>query len=278
MKEYIPILSIAGSDSSGGAGIQADIKTISAIGCYAMTAITAITAQNTTGVKSIQGISSKMVADQIEMATSDIQPLAIKTGMLFNADIINTVADSLNSIDIKNLVCDPVMISTSGSVLLEENAVEAIKNRIFSISTLVTPNQHEAKFLSGGCTDPMDQALSLREMGCRNILIKGGDDGNNFVKKDLLLLNGEDEFITLTADCVNTKNTHGTGCTLSSAIACYLALGFDVEEATMRGKLFITKALRAGAHVAIGRGHGPVNHLFAPRHMKFKKNIIQYGN
>lgn len=270
MKQYIPILSIAGSDSSGGAGIQADIKTISAIGCYGMTAITAITAQNTTGVKSIQGIDPQIVADQIDMVFSDIPPMAVKTGMLYSPEIADIVAQKLEQYQVTNLVVDPVMVSTSGSILLEEAAIYTIVKRISPLATLVTPNKDEAKYLTGA-TEPMEQALKLREMGCRNVLLKGGDSERTDMKIDYLLLEGEEELITLTADAVATHNTHGTGCTLSSAIACYLALGFDITDATMRGKLYVTRALQAGARVAVGHGHGPVNHLFAPRHMKFIK-------
>jgi len=268
MKHYIPILSIAGSDSSGGAGIQADIKTISAIGCYAMTAITSLTAQNTTGVSAIEGISPEMVAAQIEMVWNDIPPLAVKTGMLCNKEIVDAVAAALKTHEVRNLVVDPVMMSTSGSLLLERNAIEAVKEKMFPLSSLITPNIMEARELTGETT-PELQVRRFREMGCRNILLKGGDSERNDVKVDLLALENEDDFITLRADAVNTPNTHGTGCTLSSAIASYLALGFDMEDAVAKGKIYITHAINAGARVKTGHGHGPVNHLFAPRHMKY---------
>lgn len=268
MKHYIPILTIAGSDSSGGAGIQADIKTISAIGCYAMSAITAITAQNTTGVKSIQGIDTGIVTDQIQMVWNDIPPMATKTGMLFNRDIVETVSDTLLANNAANIVVDPVMVSTSGSLLIERSAIDTMVERLFPIATLVTPNRQEAIELTGE-TDPMQQALKLNAMGCRNILLKGGDTERTDIKIDYLYLDGEEDLITLKADAVNTRNTHGTGCTLSAAIASYLALGFDITDAVMRGKLYVTRALKAGARVAIGHGNGPMNHLFAPRHMKF---------
>ncbi len=268
MKHYIPILSIAGSDSSGGAGIQADIKTISAIGCYAMTAITSLTAQNTTGVSAIEGISPEMVAAQIEMVWNDIPPLAVKTGMLCNKKIVDAVAAALKTREVRNLVVDPVMMSSSGSLLLERNAIEAVKEKMFPLSSLITPNIMEARELTGETT-PERQVRQLREMGCRNILLKGGDSERNDVKVDLLALENEDDFISLRADAVNTPNTHGTGCTLSSAIASYLALGFDMEDAVAKGKIYITHAINAGARVKTGHGHGPVNHLFAPRHMKY---------
>lgn len=268
MKRYIPILTIAGSDSSGGAGIQADIKTISAIGCYAMSAITAITAQNTTGVRSIQGIKPEIVTDQIDMVFSDIPPMATKTGMLFDKANVEAVSESLARHRVKNLVVDPVMVSTSGSLLIERDAINTMIDRLFPLATLITPNKDEAIELTG--TDkPVEQARILHSMGCRNVLLKGGDSDRADMKIDYLSIDGDDELITLTADAVNTPNTHGTGCTISAAIATYLALDFDIIDATMRGKLFITRALQAGARVSSGRGHGPVNHLFSPRHMKY---------
>lgn len=271
MKQYIPVLSIAGSDSSGGAGIQADIKTISAIGCYAMTAITSLTAQNTTGVTMIEGVSPEMVKAQIEAVWSDIPPLAVKTGMLYNKAIVSEVASALKHHNVSNLVIDPVMVSTSGSLLLERDAIESVKTELFPIATIITPNKAEAEELTG-TADPMKQIERFREMGCRNILLKGGDDERTDVKIDILSLEGEEDPITLRADAVNTPNTHGTGCTLSSAIASYLATGFDLEEAVTRAKIYITRAINAGARVKTGHGHGPVNHLFGPRHMKFILN------
>lgn len=270
MKQYVPVLTIAGSDSSGGAGIQADIKTISAIGCYAMSAITAITAQNTTGVRSIQGINPQILKDQIDMCCEDIAPMAAKTGMLFDKANIEATATAIKRHNIPNLVVDPVMVATSGSLLIERDAISSMIEQIFPLATLVTPNRNEAIELTGK-TDPMQQAIILREMGCRNILLKGGDSDRTDMKIDYLYLDGETDLITLTADAVNTENSHGTGCTLSAAIASYLALDFDITDACMRGKLFVTRALQAGARVSIGKGHGPVNHLFGPRHMKFQR-------
>ena len=269
MKQYIPVLSIAGSDSSGGAGIQADTKTISAIGCYAMTAITSITAQNTTGVSRIDGIAPEMVSEQIRMVWSDIPPLAVKTGMLFSKELADITYNELKRLNVANLVVDPVMISTSGSRLLSEDAMDSIVTKLFPLATIITPNRSEAITLTGE-TDPEKQVEAFRAMGCRNILLKGGDTESKDYKTDYLALEHENDLITLRADAVNTPNTHGTGCTLSSAIASYLALDFDVEEAVTRAKIYITRALNAGARVKIGKGHGPVNHLFAPRHAKFR--------
>lgn len=267
MRTYFPTLTIAGSDSSGGAGIQADIKTMSAIGCYAMSAITSITAQNTTGVRSIMPVTPSVVADQIDMVMTDIPPMAVKVGMLCNAEVAGAVADRLDFYRPGNLIVDPVMISTSGSVLLEDDAVEVMVKKIFPLALLVTPNQREVQALTGE-TDPQRQIESLRAAGCRNILIKGGDTDRNDFKIDILSLEGEDEIIELRADAVDTRNTHGTGCTLSSAIASYLALGNDLADAVRLGKLYVTRALEEGSWITTGRGHGPVNHFFSPRRLK----------
>lgn len=267
MRNYFTVLTIAGSDSSGGAGIQADLKTMSAIGCYGMSVITSITAQNTTGVRSIMPVAPQIVADQIDMVMEDIPPLGIKIGMLCNADIATTVAERLEHYRPENLVLDPVMVSTSGSVLLEKEAIEVITSRIFPIATLVTPNQQEVKVLTGE-TDLYKQAAKLKAMGCRNILIKGGDTDRTDVKVDFLFIDGKREPIALSSDAFDTPNTHGTGCTLSSAIASYLALGNDLANATKQAKLYISHALEAGSFVTVGKGHGPVNHFFSPRRLK----------
>ncbi len=267
MRTYYPTLTIAGSDSSGGAGIQADIKTMSAIGCYAMSAITSITAQNTTGVRSIMPVSATVVADQIDMVMTDIPPLAVKIGMLCNAEVATAVAERLEHYRPDNLIVDPVMVSTSGSMLLEEDAVEVLVRRIFPLATLVTPNQMETKALTGSDKTAL-QIEKLRRLGCRNILIKGGDTDRNDIKVDILHLSDSDETIELKADAVDTRNTHGTGCTLSSAIASYLALGYELTDAVSMAKLYVTHALEAGSWITTGHGHGPVNHFFSPRRLK----------
>ena len=267
MRKYIPVLSIAGSDPSGGAGIQADIKTISALGCYAMTAITSLTAQNTTGVRSIMPSTGAIVADQIDMIMEDIPPMAIKTGMLCNLNVASIVADKLEQYRPDNIVVDPVMVSTSGSKLLDDDAIDLIVKRIFPLSTIITPNKSEAKVLTGE-TDPDRQAKILMGMGCRNVLLKGGDSDRKDFKIDYLYLENKHTGIELRADAVNTVNTHGTGCTLSSAIESYLALGYDLEQAVRAAKFYISRALEAGAFVTTGRGHGPVNHFYAPRRLK----------
>lgn len=267
MRTYYPTLTIAGSDSSGGAGIQADIKTMSAIGCYAMSVITSVTAQNTTGVRSIMPVSPTVVADQIDMVMTDIPPLVVKIGMLCNAEVAATVAERLEHYRPDNLIVDPVMVSTSGSMLLEEDAVEVLVRRIFPLATLVTPNQMETKVLTGSDKTAV-QIEKLLRLGCRNILIKGGDTDRNDIKVDILHQSDSDETIELKADAVDTRNTHGTGCTLSSAIASYLALGYELTDAVSMAKLYVTHALEAGSWITTGHGHGPVNHFFSPRRLK----------
>ena len=267
MRNYFTVLTIAGSDSSGGAGIQADIKTMSAIGYYGMSAITSITAQNTTGVRSIMPVTPQVVADQIDMVMEDVPPLAIKIGMLCNAEIAATVADKLEQYRPGNVVLDPVMVSTSGSLLLEQDAIDVVTSRLFPLSTIITPNQHEARVLTGE-TETDRQARVLMDMGAENILIKGGDTDRNDVKIDFLYLDKKISPIRLSSDAVDTPNTHGTGCTLSSAIASFLALGYDLTSAVRHAKLYISHALEAGSFVTVGKGHGPVNHFFSPRRLK----------
>ena len=267
MRRYFTVLSIAGSDPSGGAGIQADIKTISALGCYAMSAITSLTAQNTTGVRSVMAVTPQSVADQIDMIMEDIPPMAVKTGMLCNTAVADAVAGRLEHYRCPNLVVDPVMVSTSGSRLLEEKAIDLIVKRIFPLSTLVTPNVTEAEVLTGE-NDPDRQAKVLFDLGCDNVLLKGGDLSDNDFKTDILYLRRGEKRVELRADAVDTRNTHGTGCTLSSAIASYLALGYELEEAVNLAKIYITRALKSGANITTGNGHGSVNHFFAPRRLK----------
>ena len=255
-----PVLSIAGSDCSGGDGIQADIKTISAHGCYAMAAITSITAQNTTGVESVEGVSPRMIYEQIRMVYEDIRPLAVKTGMLYSREIVDAVAFALSDLEAENLVVDPVMISTSGSRLLAEDAVEAMVRRLFPLAELVTPNRAEAEVLTG-LTDPEAQGRRLLDIGCRAVLIKGGDSDDREQKTDLLIL-PDKEPLRLTLPAVETPNTHGTGCTLSSAIACNLAGGKDLMVAVALAKAYVFNALFFGAERQIGHGHGPVDHFY----------------
>ena len=264
MSTYRTALSIAGSDCSGGAGIQADIKTMSALGVYAMTAITAVTVQNTCGVRAVAGIAPEIVKGQIEAIFTDIRPDAVKIGMLFTSDIASAVAGALRQFKATNIVLDPVMVATSGDKLLSDEAIETIKTQLIPLSDIITPNVAEALVLTG-TTDSSKQCRILHELGAKAVLLKGGDDKNaTSASTDILSLHKGSQLIRLTAPRIATANTHGTGCTLSSAIASRLALGDSMEEAVTNAKTYINRALEAGANVNIGHGHGPVNHLSAP--------------
>lgn len=263
---YAAALTIAGSDSSGGAGIQADLKTFSALGVYGASAITAITAQNTQGVRGIQAISPEILEGQINAVFEDLTIDAVKIGMLHNKEAVQLVVCAIDRFTPANVVLDPVMISTSGSKLMKDDAIEVIVRELFGRSSLVTPNIDEAAFLSGIsiCNEQdMEQAaLRLMDMGCNAVLMKGGHLKSKDMA-DLLYVKG-DKPLRFSTPAICTQNTHGTGCTLSSAIAAYLALGKRLPEAVSLAKEYITMAIRSGADVQTGYGHGPVNHFFAP--------------
>lgn len=253
-------LSIAGSDSSGGAGIQADIKTMSAHGVYAMTAITALTAQNTTGVTSIQEATPECLADQLDAVLTDIPPDAVKVGMLPGAPLIHVTAQKLKEYRAKHVVIDPVMVSTSGFKLMREEAISAFCEELLPLAELITPNIPEAEALSGmaiGSADDMERAAKRISdaFGCA-VLLKGGHSLND--ANDLLYRDGRAEWFR--GRRIETDNTHGTGCTLSSAIASNLACGRPLDEAVRRAKEYISGAL--SDMLNLGRGSGPMNHLF----------------
>lgn len=266
MKRYHTMLSIAGSDSSGGAGIQADLKTSSALGVYGMTAITAITAQNTVAVSAIQGIEPSIVAAQIDAVFGDIRPQAVKTGMLYSAEIVETVAERLTTHQATNIIVDPVLISTSGSLLIAEDAIDAMVKKLFPMATLVTPNIAEARRLTGA-ESPIEQADAFRTMGVHAVLLKGGDNGDATTKTDYLSISGL-PVIELSSPAIPSRNTHGTGCSLSSAIASYLAMGKTLIAAVTMAKSYLNDAISNGAGIAIGNGHGPINHFFNPQPLK----------
>lgn len=276
MRHYYPILSIAGSDSSGGAGIQADIKTISALGGYAMTAITALTAQSTTGVKRFMRSDDETLREQIMTTCSDIRPLSVKTGMIPDCSQIEVIAQCIKELKLTNVVIDPVMVATSGSNLTEGSTKEALITHLFPLATIVTPNMSEAIQLTGEI-EPERQAEKFHTLGCKAVLLKGGDSDRKDFKTDYLSIAG-DSLTMLKADAVNTVNTHGTGCTLSAAIATYLAFGYDLETAVMKSKLYVSRALDAGSFVTTGKGHGPVNHFFSPRRLKTYNPNTRYEN
>lgn len=269
-KKYFRVLTIAGSDSGGGAGIQADIKTISAMGCYASSAITAVTIQNTLGVEGVHPIPLDILEGQIDAILSDIGTDAIKIGMLHSKKVVNLVADMIEKYGIRNVVLDPVMVSTSGHRLIEEDAIEAIKNRLIPLSRVITPNIPEAEILSD-CQISSDQefesvAKKLSFNKSVSVLLKAGHLDNDYLVD--YFYNIEDNTITLLpSKRVQTRNTHGTGCTLSSAFASALARGEDLTSAAKSAKRYIEQAIIFGAEYEIGHGHGPVNHGFNPLKM-----------
>ena len=254
------VLTIAGSDSSGGAGIQADIKTITAHKLYAMSAITALTAQNTTGVYGVLDADADFVKNQIDCIFTDIRPDSVKIGMVSNSDIINAIADKLIEYKAENIVVDPVMVATSGSKLISDEAKDTLINRLLPLGTIITPNIPEAEVLSGMSIKSDEDMINAAKEISKNIdsaiLIKGGHYDKN--ANDLLYDNGE--IFWFKGDRVDTNNTHGTGCTLSSAIACNLAIGYSKEESIKNAKDYITGALKAG--LDLGRGSGPLNHMY----------------
>ena len=254
------VLTIAGSDCSGGAGIQADIKTITAHKMYAMSAITALTAQNTTGVYGILEADADFVAQQIDCIFQDIPPDAVKIGMVASAPIIETIARKLLEYGARQIVADPVMVSTSGSRLLSPGAEEALKTSLFPLAALITPNIPEAEALSGMKICSLEDMLSAARIIAASlnggVLIKGGHLMGS--ADDLLYIQGE--AVWLRSERVLNPNTHGTGCTLSSAIACNLAAGQDLTAAVQNAKDYVTGALRAG--LDLGQGSGPLNHMY----------------
>ena len=269
---YSRVLSIAGSDSGGGAGIQADLKTIAALGCYGMTAITALTAQNTCGVRAIFDVSVTMVAHQIDAVVEDIGVDSVKIGMLHSADIVQAVAQAIDRHTLKNIVLDPVMVATSGAVLIEHPAIEALICELFTRATIVTPNLDEAALLVRKPVDSEQSmavaAQELLAMGAPAVLLKGGHLPGDQVSDLLMIADGQTYWMR--APRIQTANTHGTGCTLSSAIASYLALGLSLVDAVQAARQFVRGALSAGAAVQTGQGSGPLNHSHAPHVMRLK--------
>jgi hydroxymethylpyrimidine/phosphomethylpyrimidine kinase len=269
---YPRVLSIAGSDSGGGAGIQADLKTFAALGCFGMTAITALTAQNTLGVRSIHAVPLQILSDQIDAVVEDIGVDATKIGMLHSAQTVRTVASALQRHGLRRVVLDPVMIATSGAVLIDREAVDVLVEELFPLADVVTPNLDEAALLVAqplhGEADMEAAARQLLERGARAVLLKGGHLAGDTVS-DLLLARGAAPH-WMRAPRIPSGNTHGTGCTLSSAIACHLALGADLPTAVERARAFVRGALAAGASVRTGAGGGPLNHGYAPQAMQLQ--------
>jgi hydroxymethylpyrimidine/phosphomethylpyrimidine kinase len=254
------VLTIAGSDCSGGAGIQADIKTITAHKLYAMSAITALTAQNTTGVYGIMDVTPEFLKNQLDCIFNDIYPDAVKIGMVSNAELIEVIAEKLALMKVKNIVVDPVMVSTSGSRLLEEEAAQTLINKLIPLATVITPNIPEAEELSGmeiTSVEDMENAAAIIAKDYDGaILMKGGHSLND--ANDLLYWKGEKQWFY--GERIDNPNTHGTGCTLSSAIASNLAIGLSLSESVQAAKDYISGALKANLN--LGKGSGPLNHTY----------------
>ena len=270
--EYPRVLSIAGSDSGGGAGIQADLKTFAALGCYGMTAITALTAQNTLGVRAIHGVPSEMLRDQIDAVVEDMGLDAVKIGMLHAPDIVQTVAEAIDRHALQKVVLDPVMVATSGAVLIDNPAIAVLVRELFWRAAMITPNLDEASLLVGrplGSEQAMEAAAQeLLAKGAQAVLLKGGHLAGEVVSDLLVTQNGELHWMR--APRIHSANTHGTGCTLSSAIAAHLALGAPLLEAVQAARAYVRAALEAGAKVRTGAGSGPLNHGHAPQAMRLK--------
>ena len=260
MKPKSKILIIAGSDSSGGAGIQADIKTVTALGSYAMTAITAVTVQNTTGVKSIVPIDPKEISNQIEFTSKDIKPDAIKIGMLHSAKVIESVINSLNLIKVKRIILDPVMIAKGGARLIDDNAVKLLKSKLIKKVTLITPNIPEAEILTKikikTKEDMIFAASILIGLGAKNVFIKGGHLDSKIVH-DIFV--SKKEIMIIKNRRITTSNTHGTGCTLSSAISTFFACGKTLKKSCELATKYVNNSIRTNLNY--GKGHGPINHL-----------------
>lgn len=260
------VLTIAGSDSGGGAGIQADIKTISALGCYASSAITAVTVQNTLGVSGVHVVPTDIVEAQIDAVLSDIGADAVKIGMLFSADIVRAVARQLKAHEITSAVLDPVMVSTSGHTLFQSEAVTTLISDLIPLARIITPNVPEAEVLLEGqrITEGSQLPEAAKELSQRfgvSVLLKAGHiEADTLV--DILYCAEDLQLYELPALRVDTPNTHGTGCTMSSAIAAFLAKGFTLPEAVKGAKDYVNNAIISGANYSIGHGHGPVNHFY----------------
>ena len=270
--KYVSTLTIAGSDSCGGAGLQADIKTMSALGCYACSVVTAVTAQDTTGVRSVEDMSADLVARQLRAVMCDIRPSAIKTGMLGNAEVVAAIADILSSYPRVPLVVDPIIVATSGDSLMRQGTLQMLVDRLIPLASLLTPNLPEAETLAGmnirSTGDIHMAARHILDMGCQAVLIKGGHVDGKTKTDWLFTQTGMAK--SFSAQTITTSNTHGTGCTLSAAITAYLARGLDLVCAVDKGKRYLSQAIKAGAEVTTGHGHGPLNHFFHPQ-----KLIIQ---
>jgi hydroxymethylpyrimidine/phosphomethylpyrimidine kinase len=269
---YCRVLTIAGSDSGGGAGVQADLKTFAALGCYGMSAITALTAQNTVGVQAIHAVPASFLRQQIVSVIEDIGVDAVKIGMLHEPGVVEVVAWAIDHFGLRNVVLDPVMVATSGDRLIAAETVEVLVRELFPRACLVTPNLDEASLLLGRplttAAELAPAARDLLSLGAQAVLLKGGHLAGDEVED--LLCRGDGEELSLRSPRIASRNVHGTGCTLSSAIAAYLALGEDLDSAVRHARAYILRAIEAGAAVRTGRGHGPLNHGHDPVAMRLR--------
>ena len=260
MKIKSKILIIAGSDSSGGAGIQADIKSVTSLGSYAMTAITAVTAQNTTGVMSIIPMHSKEISNQIEFTSKDIRPDSVKIGMLHSTEVINSVLKSIKKSKLKKIILDPVMVAKGGTKLIDNKAILVLKKKLIKKVDLITPNIPEAEILTKKKIKNLDDMITaakiLISLGAKNVLLKGGHNNSKFIE-DVLL--NKNEIRVYKNRKILTKNTHGTGCTLSSAITTFLSCGKPLKKSCEMGIKYVNQAIKTNPN--FGEGHGPINHL-----------------
>lgn len=266
MKTYVPVLSIAGSDSSGGAGIQADLKTFAALGCYGMTVITATTAQNTQGVRDIHSIPVVHIAAQLDAILEDIMPKAIKIGMIDRSEVVDCLVEKLKGLTIP-IVFDPVMVATSGDRLIREETIEVIKEKLFPITTLLTPNLDETKILCGFEIHTLEEmkkaAAYLQHFIPNAVLVKGGHLQTELIQDLLVFSDGKERVFE--SKKIQSSNVHGTGCSLSAAIAAELAKGHELEAAVTMARNYIYKAISNGKTVKTGKGNGPLNHFYDPQ-------------
>lgn len=265
--KYPSVLTIAGFDGSGGAGIQADIKTASALGCFSTSVLTALPVQNTQGVRAIYPISVEAVADQIKAILDDIFPDAIKIGMVHTPQLVETIATTLSQYKRIPIVFDPVMVATSGHRLIEEETIKAITEQLFPLADIITPNMDEASILADMPVETLDDLYTagnkIKQLGCKSILLKGGHQESSTITS--LFYDEHEEYHSFTTSKFSTHNTHGSGCTLSSAIAAYIAQGKTLYDAVSLGQQYVYQAIEGGMNVQTGHGNGPLNHFFNPQ-------------
>lgn len=265
--KYPSVLTIAGFDGSGGAGIQADIKTTSALGCFSTSVLTALPVQNTQGVRAIYPIPVEAVSDQIKAILDDIFPDAIKIGMVHTPQLVETIVTTLSQYKSIPIVFDPVMVATSGHRLIEQETIKAITEQLFPIADVITPNMDEASILADMPVETLDDLYiagnKIKQLGCKSILLKGGHQESSSITS--LFYDEYEKYHAFTTSKFNTHNTHGSGCTLSSAIAAYIAQGKTLYDAVSLGQQYVYQAIESGIDVQTGQGNGPLNHFFNPQ-------------